>query len=268
VIASHLGVQSSRACRQTLDENITGDVETTVHATTLSEPPLRDVPGLQFTFDDPLDPDLPEDAAVVTTRRALCRVATVAAEAGARFQREASPVDPMGWMLAPRRMFNGVPALEACLDREHFVRAIILHGLSLGMDAEPELLNRLQAADRGEKVPRLARPRRGRSRSSRSAPAPQLYCATIAYTGSGVMLQAFHASIARHPGEVVQRLRSRFGDEVVELADLRIGFDPARPLAVALVPEGIAEVLRKVEKDATSPNVASFSVDIEQRLEA
>lgn len=238
-----------------------------MHATVMSNTPFAPVLAVQFTFDDPLDPDHPEDAAVITTRRALCRVATVAAEAGARFQREATAVDPMGWMLAPRRMFDGACAMEACLDRDHFVRAIILHGLSLGTDADPDVLDRLQAGDDERDVRRLARPKRGRGGRGRSAARPSLYCATIAYEGGGVMLQAFHASVARHPAEVVQRLRRRFGDDVVELVEVREGFHSASPLAVALVPAAVAKLLREVERDSGSSRYATFSYDTEQRLE-
>jgi hypothetical protein len=94
--------------------------------------------GRQIT-EDPLDPDLLSDEMFPVTRRQICRVATVAAEAGARFQREGHAVDPMGWMLAPRTMFHGAAALEACMQLEHFVNATLLHGLSLGMDADPVL---------------------------------------------------------------------------------------------------------------------------------
>lgn len=235
-------------------------------ATITSSLPVEQALPFLFTLDDPLDPDLPGDAELTTTRRALCRVATVAAEAGARFQREASPVDPMGWMLSPRRMFDGASALEACLDRDHFVRAIILHGLSLGVDADPEVLRRLATDD--EDFPRLSRPRRGRSGRKKSCAKPILYCATIAFEGGGVVLQAFHASVARHPAEVIRRLRNRFGEDVLELADVREGFQASSPLAIALVPAAIAEMLREVERDSASPRYATFSFDTEHRLEA
>ncbi len=238
-----------------------------MHETVTTILPIAQHPAIPFTYDDPLDPDLPCDIEVVTTRRALCRVVTVAAEAGARFQREATSIDPMGWMLSPRRMFEGVSAMEACLDRENFVRAIILHGLSLGVDADPSVLDRLTAGD-GEEVPRLSRPRRGRGGKGRSTARPSLYCATIAFEGGCVILQAFHASVARHPAEVVQRLRNRFGDDVIELVEVRAGFQPSVPLAVALVPAAVAELLREVERYSDSPRYATFSYDTEQRLEA
>ena len=238
-----------------------------VVATIQPPTPPKSKPTL-FTFDDPLDPDVPGDIEVVTTRRAMCRVATVAAEAGARFQREASSIDPMAWMLAPRRMFDGVSALEACLDRDHFVRAIVLHGLSLGVDADPATLERLVAGRDDGGTPRLSRPKRGRSGKRRSGAKAALSCATICWEGHGVMLQAFHASVARHPAEVVQRLRSRFGEDVIELAEIREGFHPYTPLAIALVPGAVAELLRSVELDSDAPRYATFSYDTEQRLEA
>ena len=88
-------------------------------------------------YEDPLDADEANDAVVTATRRGLTRLALVAAETGARFQREEVAHDPMAWMLAPRRLFDGAPALEACLSRDACLRAVLLHGLSLGLDAEP-----------------------------------------------------------------------------------------------------------------------------------
>ncbi|WP_157099181.1 hypothetical protein [Novosphingobium rosa] len=103
--------------------------------------------------EDPLDPDLPTDRMILTSRRALCRVVTVAAEAGARFQREGASIDPVGWMLAPRRMFDGAAALEACLEKQHFIKAVMLHGLSLGTDADPDLFDRIIEDDPSTMTP-------------------------------------------------------------------------------------------------------------------
>lgn len=82
------------------------------------------------------------------------------------------------------------------------------------------------------------------------------------------MLKAFHSWVARHPAEVVRRLRNRFGEDVLELADVRDGFQASSPLAIALVPAAIAEMLREVERDRASPRYATFSFDTEHRLEA
>ena len=81
----------------------------------VSAPPAL-IASRNLTVMDPLDADDPADEAVVTTRRAICRVALVATEVGGRFQREAIDHDPMSWMLSPRRLFGGSSALDACLE--------------------------------------------------------------------------------------------------------------------------------------------------------
>ncbi|WP_210358329.1 hypothetical protein [Sphingomonas beigongshangi] len=232
----------------------------------LQRPKGAAMPKPAVFFDDPLEPDSPDDRGLIVTRRGLCRLVTVAAEVGARFQREAERTDPVAWMLAPRRLFGGAAAVEACLRHEHFYRALVLHGLSLGVDADPGGFPVLAQAQDGRRE--LGRPRRGRSTRRRSQAQLQLYTATIVFAGGGVMLQAFHASVAVHPAEVIERLRRRFGDDVLEHVDMRVGFDPAMPIVVALVPEGVARMIREVEAACSEPGARSFAVDIEQRLEA
>ncbi len=320
-------------------------------------------------YEDPLDYDRPDDEVVMTTTRGLCRVAMVAAEAAGRFQHEGRAHDPMAWMLAPRQLFEGVAPLEACLGRDDFLRGMLLHGLGLGTDCDPAVIDALledgdfiapddastdsvfifeadeaaphasenssgaipattlpaaakeldglapseRAADRSsgivasteEELDRgtgfedggsfyrelvkkaeaekamlaeragkrdkgkspLARPKRGRSKAARRGSEQKLYIATIAYVGDGVMLQAFHASVASHPAEVVQKLRGRFGEDVVAVAEIREGFHAAVPLVIALVPRDVADVLRTVSHDPGSAVLRTFCVDIEQRLE-
>ena len=65
----------------------------------------------QSSYEDPADPDLPTDVPVVTTRRGLCRMAMVAADTATRFQRHGVDVDPVAWMLSPRKLFGGATAL-------------------------------------------------------------------------------------------------------------------------------------------------------------
>lgn len=88
-------------------------------------------------YIDPLDPDSDEDVPVVVTRRQLIRLAVVSTEVGARFQREAVDHDAMAWMLAPLKLFGGRDAIDAALEQHHCIRAIVLHGLGLGLDARP-----------------------------------------------------------------------------------------------------------------------------------
>ncbi|MBD8548266.1 hypothetical protein [Sphingomonas sp. CFBP 8760] len=81
------------------------------------------------------------------------------------------------------------------------------------------------------------------------------------------MMQAFHASIARHPMEVFHRLRRRFDDDVIPLAEIHVGFHRSLPLVIALVPEALAKLIRHVEKDRRWLDAGTFAVDIEQRVE-
>jgi hypothetical protein len=98
-----------------------------------------------FDMPDPLDPDSCRDLPFIVTRRRLIRLALVAAETGARFQREGLDYDPVAWMLAPREMFDGRDGIEGALGLSGCLRAILLHGLGIGLDADPALIDDLLA---------------------------------------------------------------------------------------------------------------------------
>lgn len=85
--------------------------------------------------DDPLSADHPDDVVIVTTRRGLARVALIAAETGARFERQGLAGDFMDWLLQPQPLFGSVAPIEACLQQMSCGRAILLHGLDLPLDA-------------------------------------------------------------------------------------------------------------------------------------
>jgi hypothetical protein len=108
--------------------------------------PLAACPVLSDPFD-PLEADDRGDAPVLTTERRLRRLAIVAADTGARFARERIDHDPMAWLLAPRALFGGQRPLDACQDRTGFLRAALLHGLCLGLDADPREVDALVDED-------------------------------------------------------------------------------------------------------------------------
>lgn len=122
-------------------------------------------------YIDPLDPDSEKDVPIVVTRRQLIRLAVVSTEVGARFQRESVEHDGMAWMLAPRTLFGGRDAIEASLEQQHCVRAIVLHGLGLGLDAHPADIDDLIT----ERAPKK-RSRRGRGMPSKRNPGPGMVC--------------------------------------------------------------------------------------------
>lgn len=92
-------------------------------------------------------PDSADDAAIVVTRRRLLRLVIVAAEAGARFANDNCDVDPVAWMLAPRRLHDGVAPIDACLNLEEAERAVLLLGLGVGLDADRTAFDALLADD-------------------------------------------------------------------------------------------------------------------------
>ena len=61
--------------------------------------------------------------------------------------------DPVAWLLAPRALFGGRRPLDACQDRTGFLRAALLHGLSLGLDADPQEVDALADDDVGASSP-------------------------------------------------------------------------------------------------------------------
>lgn len=91
--------------------------------------------GRPVIYCDPLDDDRDSDPSLSISHRQLIRLIFIAAETASRFQRDAITVDPIQWLFAPRNLFEGKAAIDACRDREAFTHAIILHGLSLGLDA-------------------------------------------------------------------------------------------------------------------------------------
>lgn len=116
---------------------------------------ISDVHQMPYVFDmpDPLEPDSGRDLPLLVTRRRLIRLALVAAETGARFQREGLDQDPVAWMLAPRELFGGRDGIEAALRLDGCLRAILLHGLSIGLDADPAIVDDLLDEELGQPLP-------------------------------------------------------------------------------------------------------------------
>lgn len=103
-----------------------------------------------ISFLDPLEPDLASDGSILLTNRELARLLTVATETGCRFQRDSMTVDPLAWLYAPRKFFDGQAAVDACRSQSLFRRAILLHGLSLALDADAQLVDELLSEEPDE----------------------------------------------------------------------------------------------------------------------
>lgn len=235
-------------------------------------------------FPDPLEDDCASDDAVVTTLRGIARVALVATEVASRFQREGVAHDPMTWMLAPRRLFGGARAIDACLDRSACLRGVLLHGLSFGLDADPGEIDALvadeDADDRGDDgdgtvaaTPKSMRPRSVDSphhdnvlpfRQAGEAQ-PRLFTATVVHDDGFETVHAFHASFATDEAEIAGRLYARMGVVAVDAA-IVTGFDHTSPIVEALVSRAICDTLMMIDAEPMSPLAAGLDLNIEQRF--
>lgn len=193
----------------------------------------------------------------------LGRIVMLAAETGARFERDGILADPAAWMVAPRRLFGGTSAVEACRDERPFLRAMLLHGLSAGLDADPELVDALVAEEPA------AEAGVGRALVEPKAPSPRmdLYTATVVCECSSSTSHIFHACMAFGPDDALRELRTRVGGAAGRCAKVRRGFDPSDPIAVENVSPAIGAVLLEVAADANSPLGHGLNILIEHRFQ-
>lgn len=227
---------------------------------------------------DPLEADQPDDQFVIITKRSMCRIALVAVETAGRFEREGISYDPMSWMLAPRRLFDGGTAIEACAQLHHCRRSILVHGLGLGLDVDPSAIDALIAddpegdndkKDNEEPARDLGGNKKDRHKDSRRPGATlelRLWTATMAYSTEELIVNAFHASLATNVHDVVERLRMRYGTEIAAEADIRIGFHQAMPIVLALIQEPLAEMIRQIDNEPMLADADRFSINIEHRI--
>lgn len=248
-------------------------------------------------FPDPLDHDLPSDDVVVTTRRGIVRIALVATEVATRFQRESMSHDPMAWLLSPRALFGGAAAIDACTGRDACLRGTLLHGLSIGLDADPAAIDALVDGDdddgwhdndadasaddaygndgaRQDARRPVANERRapGGSRHDnvlplrpKADPAPRLFTATVVADDGFETVHAFHASFAMDEAEIAGRLYMRMGAAAADAAIVR-GFDHTSPIVEALVSQAICDTLMMIDAAPMSPLAAGLDLNIEQRF--
>jgi len=171
--------------------------------------------------------------------------------------------------VAPRILFNGATAIEACLHRDDCLRGVLIHGLSLGLDADPGLIDALASDDDDEVIEREAGAG-GLGANVLSFPGARedelrLFTATVVANDGDETIQAFHASLATDESEIAERLHCRMGGAS---AGARIveGFDPSDPLVAALVSDVISDTLLIIASQPASPIAAGLDLNIEQRF--
>lgn len=214
-------------------------------------------------YPDPLDPDQANDVTVVTTRRGLIRLALVASETAARFEREGVDHDPMAWMLAPRRLYGGRSAVDACLEQKACLRTVLLHGLCIGLDAEPQDVDELIDHDIEDDV------RESSSDDEDTRPphsSPKLFTSTLERRSEHEIVQRFDAIIAESMSDALVVLKDRHGAKSAGELHVREGFDGTGVLAEALLSSALSNMLAQVSAAPASPLARGLSVSIEQRF--
>lgn len=192
------------------------------------------------------------------------RLAHLAATTGARFVRERIDEDPMRWLNRKLRLFGGSSALECGGDPKNFRRAMLLHELSLGLDADPDLFDFIpDFSEFDNETNFLDRPRS----TWRKEAERQLFSATICVDVDAGQIQIFHAGIAFDQAQFERRVRIRYGNFFADHAKICTGFDWSEPLANALVSNAIGSVLEIVSADPHCPLAVGLDVEIQHRFE-
>lgn len=222
-----------------------------------------------YRLFDPLEPDGPADGILSVSKRGLARLALVASETGMRFARDEIKHEPMAWLLAPRRLFDGRSAIEACLERKGCTRAVMLHSpeLGFGLDADADAVDSLIEDEEDE--PHLG--------SANGFPVLRLvggrgelrlFTATVVGHSDLGHVHAFGAAVVGCADEMRELLGRHLGEELARAADVFEGFRPGTPLVDAMLSETLVDMLRLVESDPTSPLADGMEVMLQQRFAA
>lgn len=217
---------------------------------------------------DPLEPDDSDDEVVVTTTRRILRLAISAADVGTRFAWEDRSIDPAAWLMAPRRLFGGRAALDACQELTGFHRSIVLHGLRLPLDVTAEDVDDLLAAGPSSEDDAEAGTTGSPPVPDAGRPQPRLFSCWVDTSEAKGRLFAFCAVVTDRPADLVERVVGRYGPAAAAAAEARYstGFDHTTPLATAMISDAMADTLSLAASDPTSPLATGLDVVVEQRF--
>ena len=236
---------------------------TTIPHVSQANPAIVQPHAARWTVD-PLSSDAVEDDVVVTSSRRLVRLAIAAVDVGARFERERVGHDAAAWMLTPRSAFDGRPAIEACQERRGYLRSVVMHGLSLGLDADPDDLDDLlDDQDDGGAEPAAPGPLAGRTESH-----PRLLTAWCDDSDGPRPAIHFCAMVTSDPRAFARRLVERFGPQAAGSAEIEVGFDPTTARATAFISDALRDTLVLAAASPSSPFSTGLDVVVEQRFAA
>lgn len=198
------------------------------------------------------------------------RLLHLAAETGARIAREGLSIEPLDWLVKPLRLFEGRSAVECCHRHENFRRACVLHGLGLGLDQPPAVVEGIPLDAFLSKHAGLhltpSQPAIDGHADQPVFGVASLYCSSVNAEARCGQVQIFFAMVARSPDEVRSHLQSRYGFYLADEAQIRLGFDWSEPLASALVSDAMAHVLSLVRDQPESTFAEGFEFRVEHQF--
>lgn len=216
-------------------------------------------------YADPLALDAARDTTISLSDRHLSRLLLLTGEIGRRFERERRDTEPAAWMYAPRVLFGGRNAVEACSQRGRFLDAMLLHKVTPLLDMHPEDMATLVYPDDEANVPEC-----GSTASfvspSEPADVPALFCASIVEEDAKGTRHIFYATLAPTDDHMYLELRGRFGIRLADLALVEKGFDPSKPVAASLLSEAMSAILEDVAQNPESALAEGLEVCLEQRF--
>lgn len=218
---------------------------------------------------DPLEADAADDEVVITTCRRLLRLSIAATEVGARFALDGMEHDPAAWMLAPRAIFNDRSPIDACQELDCFNRNVVLHGLGLGLDADPAYVDDLLSDDAAIDIADAEDRRMDHVVVPFPSPRkPELLTCWVDAQQDGGRLFAFCALVTDREEDLVERVVGRFGTRAAMAASYHAGFDQTTSMATAMISPAMADMLLLVAQDPSSSLATGLDVVVEQRFAA
>lgn len=216
----------------------------------------------------PFESDLGTDEMLTMSVRAMDRLIVLAIETGVRFERQDIDGDPVAWMYAPRSLFGGEAAVDACRGQVAFVQAMELHSSGRHLDCLPDSVR--SQGDLYARQDFLISPGEGRTcHAAKSKAAPRqrhLFTTTLVDLDGETTLHVFHATMAPNASAVQSLLSARYGFRLASLARTRRGFDPSDPIVVALVSEAVSDTLEQVASDPSNPLGDGLDIQFEARF--
>ena len=239
--------------------------------------PPPDADGFGVDVIDAIEANLAVEPSKGRRGRRMGRLVLAALETGASFGRGDLTVDPVSWFTRPLELFGGRRALDACQDREHLERLLLLHGLGLGDDAKAEDVDLLRAGTgKSSAMPSQGRigHRRDRQGEPRirlvggGRPEHRLWTASTHLEGDDGVLQVFWAMMEVDERSTRSRIGRYYGEVDARHFMIRCGFDWSEPLANALVSGATAHLLDIAAMEPASPIAVGLDVRLEQRFTA